>query len=271
MGSEHFKMLPAPLEHAAIQRSSDARNGETPATSPAPQAESQGAGESDFKTRIGVYEAIVRHQLDADWWANHDDLEMLRKWGRFFIEAFDLRVKDAAYMGMPLIRIEAMNVKTIAAYHAPADGYAIIGSIRFNEERLRTLPVFMKLVLLLKCLLCAWQHQKGGDGTFDRECRERMKAVGLVITEKGRITIADDGPFRRLLDAAGIEVPVASVFPRPDRKGKTTSRLWSCTCQRCRVGTSEFLAVCTECREPFRLGDHVGKRFVKESISLVRM
>lgn len=270
MGHEHFKMLPAPREHAAIQRASDARGGEAPATRPGRRAEDEGDGESDFKTRVGVYEAIVRHQRGANWWANCDDLKLLRKWGGFFIRAFDLRVKDTVSMGMPLVRIEPMNVKTIGAYHPEPDGYAIIGSLGFNEERLRTLPVFMKLVLLLKCLLCAWRHQKGGDGDFDRECRGRMKSLGLIVTEKGAITIDADGPFHQLLEAAGIEVPVASVFPRPERTGKTTSRLWSCTCQRCRVGTSTFLAVCTACGEPFRLGDHVGKRFVR-SDSLVRL
>src|SRR5262249_13275868 len=157
--------------------------------------------------------------------------------------------------------IEPMNVKTIGTYRANADGYAIIGAIAFNQERLADLPDFMKLAMLLKLLLCAWRHQMGGDGTFDRKCRERMKAMGLVITEKGAIRIGDNGLFRRLLMAWGIDVPVASVFPQPARKGKATNQLWSCTCQKCRVGTKEFFAVCPQCHEPFRLGNHVGKRF----------
>lgn len=89
-----------------------------------------------------------------------------------------------------------------------------------------------------------------------------MKANGLAITEKGKITITPDGAFRRILESENIEVPVASVFPEPDRIGKTTLPVWSCTCQRCRVGTREFFVVCTKCNEPFRPGDHVGKRFV---------
>lgn len=197
---------------------------------------------------------------------------MLRRWEAIFIKAFDLRVKDATYMMMPLIRIEPINVKTIGTYRAEADGFAIIGVIVFNEERLHDLPVFLKLALLLKLLLCARRHQqKGGDGGFDRECRERMKAMGLTITEKGAITIDEGGPFRRILEAGGIEVPVASAFPRPARKGKTTNCLWSCTCQKCRVGTKDFFAVCSECGEPFRLGDHVGKRFAKTGHSPARM
>jgi hypothetical protein len=247
---DDFKMLPKP----------DAR--QHPALRPAPRVDDKGAEESDFKNWPLVYRAIVEHQRSADWWTNHDDLEMLRQWGGLFIKAFDLRVKDSAYMAMPLIRIEPMNVRTIGIYRPEPDGYAIIGTIALNAERLSALPDFMKLVVLLKLLLCAWQHQSGGDGTFNRECRERMKAMGLVVTEEGAITIDENGPFRRLLAEFGIEVPVASVFPRPCRKGKTTNRLWSCTCQKVRVGTREFFAVCTQCNEPFRLGDYVGKRFV---------
>jgi hypothetical protein len=271
MAQDHFKMLPAPRDRSASQATSDARTGGTLAPSLTPQVDGRGAEGSDFKTWVLVYQAIVEHQRGADWWTNCDDLKMLRDCGGIFIKAFDLRVKDAKYMAMPLIRIEPMNVKTIGTYRAGADGYAIVGSIAFNQERLLNLPVFLKLVLLLKCLLCAWQHQKGGDGTFDRTCRESMKAMGLVVTAKGAITIDGDGPFRRVLEALGIEVPVASVFPRPDRNGKTTNRLWSCTCQKCRVGTNEFFAVCPQCGEAFRLGDHVGKRFVTTESSLIRM
>jgi hypothetical protein len=120
------------------------------------------------------------------------------------------------------------------------------------------------VALLLKFLLCAARHQEGGDGSFDKKCRERMKAMGLTITEQGVITIAEGGAFSRLLEAAGIEVPIGSeAFPRPDRKGRTTLQVWSCTCQRCRVGTKAFFAICPQCGEPFRIGDHVGKRFVK--------
>jgi hypothetical protein len=54
----------------------------------------------------------------------------------------------------------------MGTYQADPDGYAIVETIVLNEERLRTLEPFMKLVLLLKLLLCAGHHQRGGDGTF---------------------------------------------------------------------------------------------------------
>ncbi len=119
-----------------------------------------------------------------------------------------------------------------------------------------------KLALLLKFLLRPWEHQHCRDDNFVCDCRKMMKAKGLAITEKGQITIAGDGEFRRLLESEGITVPARSEFKRPERRGRTTLRLWSCLCQKCRVGTKVFLAVCTQCNQPFRPDDHVGKRFV---------
>lgn len=259
------RMLPAPA--AFLQPAGTATRNvgsdRLAATGPASRDDGRSERSSDFKGWPGVYRAIVEHQRDADWWANHDDLEMQRHFGHLFIKAFNLIVKEAAYMAMPLIRIERMNVRTMGAYRPEADGYAIAGSISLNEERLRNLPVFQKLIILVKPLLCAWRHQNGGNGGFDREARERMKAMGLIITENGSITIDEHGPFRELLEMCGIEVPAVSEIPRPRRAGKTTLRVWSCTCQRCRVGTKEFFATCPQCGEPFRLGDFVGQRFVK--------
>jgi hypothetical protein len=212
---------------------------------------------------------LVEYQKGACWWLNRDLVMVLRRWAWILIKAFGLRVKDAVYAGVPLIKVEPMPVRTLGGYRAAADGYAIEGTIVFNQERLKELPIYMQVALLLKFLLCAARHQAGGDGRFDRQCRQQMKAMGLTITEQGAITIAEGGPFRRLMHAAGIEVPVASAIPRPGRAGKTTLRVWSCTCQRCRVGTKEFFATCPQCGEPFRPGDHVGTRFIYDHVKWI--
>jgi hypothetical protein len=249
--SRDFKMLPAPrTEHC------------TPSARLTVGDDDSGRHGADFKTGIGVYQAIVEYQLHARWWVNHDDLELLRRAASEFIRSLELRIKDGRYMGVPLIRIEKMNVRTVGAYRAEADGYAIPGTIGLNQERLHSMPCFMKLIILLKFLLCARQHQAGGDGSFDRDCRATLSALGLAISDLGAITVDEDGAFRKLLMSWGIDVPVASTLPQADRKPKSTLTLWSCTCQKARVGTREFFAVCTQCGEPFRIGDHVGKRFV---------
>lgn len=231
---------------------------ESPAATPAPRVKGKREQADNFKTRIEVYHAIVAHQKGADWWRNHDDLTMLGEWAPELIKELPIRLKDATYAAVPLIRIESMNVRTIGTYRAAADGYAIGGTIVLNEERLSDLPDYMKLALLVKLLFCARQHQKGGNGTLDSEGRDEMKAAGLEITEEGAITVTVGRRFHELLDAHGIDVSFESTFPKPSRKGKTTNQLWSCACQKARVGTKEFCAVCTKCHQPFRLGDFVG-------------
>lgn len=261
MSSRDFKMLPAPTFHQdpVVEPPLAVRAGQPPAPSAPPQTESEEATAVDFKV---LYRVLVAYQKGARWWLNRDRVVVLRQWARILIKAFDLRVKDAVFAGVPLIKIEPMNVRSLGAYRAAADGYAIEGTIVFNEERLGDLPIYVQVALLLKFLLCAARHQAGGNGSFDKECRERMKAMGLAISEDGVITIAEGGSFRRLLEAAGIEFPAASEVPPPVRKGRTTLQVWSCTCQRCRVGTKAFFAHCPQCGQPFRIGDHVGKRFV---------
>jgi hypothetical protein len=253
-------------QQPAVEPPADALTGQPAPPSPAPQAESQRVVKGVFKTPFWVIEAIEKNQRDAEWWTNRDPLVRLRKQCEALIHELDLRVKDdnaGEMLGVPLIKIEPMNVRTLGTYRSDVDGYAIGGTIVLNQERLWELEPFMEAALMLTLLVRARQHQRGGDGRLDREGRDLMKSHGLVVTEKGKITIAEDGAFRRFLEEQGIEVPVASVLPRPARQGRTTLQLWSCTCQSCRVGTKVFLAVCEQCKEPFRLGDHRGKRFVQ--------
>ena len=293
----HFKMPHAP------------RNGERPAGEPpvVPDADGEGNGEADFKmphdpgseepptaqssvaddhdNKVGagdskttpwwLCEAIKTHQRDAKWWPNWKDLKRLRAWCHILITGLDLRAKDGEKLGVPLIRIERTNTRTLGTYRPDPDSYAIGGTIVVNEKRLDDLPDFMEGVLMLVLLVRARQHQLGGDGSLDREGRALLKSKGVVVTAKGKITIADDVPytppkpweaqattFRQLLEDRGIAVPAEAEFPKPKEEGTTTNRLWSCTCQRCRVGRGMFLAVCTHCNQPFQPGDHVGKRLV---------
>jgi hypothetical protein len=259
-----FKMLlaPVPRQYLAAEPPTDDDTEQPAPSGPAPQAEGPTAVEGVLKTPHYVIETVVGNQLDAGWWANREVVERLRVRSEKVIHTLDLRVKDAEKLGVPLIKIERMSIRTLGDYRPQADGYAIIGTIVINEERLRTLKPFMEMALMLTLLVRARQHQLGGDGRLDREGRELMKSKGLVVTEKGKITITPDGAFRRFLESETIEVPVASEFPQPVRVGKTTNQLWSCLCQKTRVGTREFFANCPKCHEPFRPGDHVGKRFV---------
>ena len=211
----------------------------------------------DFKIPT-LYEMIVGNQRTADWWQNRDHLERLRQ-GAFALSVMlDIRVKDGVGLAVPLIRIERMNIKTVGAYHEEADGYAIVGTIAFNEARLSEMQPAAVMAHLLKFMLCAWRHQSGAKGEFDGACREKMRKFGVDIDSRGNIAIDVDGQFASVLGKIGVDVP-KELAPLPPREGKATSKVWSCNCQRARVGTKNFFAECPKCGRSFEIGDHVGK------------
>ncbi len=223
---------------------------------PALRGDWEGREGGDFKMPT-LYNVIVEHQKSADWWENRDWLELFRAGSELLIKRLNIRVKDTVYLGIPLIKIERLNIKTVGGYRPEPDGYAILGTVCFNESRLGLMPDHVWLAYLLKFLLCAWRHQSGGKGDFDRECRERMKSHGVFIDASGRVLIEAGGDFEAFWTEKGLTVPGEAVAP-PPRKGKATLKLWSCRCQKTRVGTKEFFANCPICGFAFELGDHVG-------------
>src|SRR5512135_2374255 len=100
-----------------------------------------------------IYQAIVAHQRGADGWANHEKLLWLREWGHRFIKELGLKNKDGEYLGMPLVKVEPLNIKTVCCYRKAADGYALTGTIVANEKRLGDEPDFETLTHLLEALL----------------------------------------------------------------------------------------------------------------------
>jgi hypothetical protein len=206
---------------------------------------------------LPVYQAITEHQRGAEWWAYHDDLVKLRDWGLKLIKEFAIKVKDGEYLSPPLIKIEPMNIRTFGTYRIEADGYAIKGAIVLNSKRLPGLDDHMKLGLLMKLLLDAWEQQRCRDDLFAEQCRKGFQKFGLTVTEDG-ITIEKGGRFREWLGRNGIEPPAGEIpWPEPKQEGRSTNKLWSCLCQRVRVGTSDFEAICPRCQTEFQPGDHV--------------
>ena len=41
--------------------------------------------QDNFGTPLSIYQALVEHQRNAEWWAHRDELEWLRDWGQMFI------------------------------------------------------------------------------------------------------------------------------------------------------------------------------------------
>ncbi|MGZ6033177.1 MAG: hypothetical protein ACXWNS_15710, partial [Isosphaeraceae bacterium] len=169
---------------------------------------------SNFGTSLSIYQALVEHQRNAEWWAHRDELEWLRDWGQMFIKEFAIKIKDGQFLPMPLVKIEPLDVRITCTYRAQPDGYALAGAIVINEKRL-DVPDATKLALLLTMLFYAWQHQCCPDDLFVSQCREGFMRVGLTVTKTG-ITIEPGGRFEQLLRKHQIEIP-ANEIPLPTK------------------------------------------------------
>lgn len=224
---------------------------------PRPQQRSSEDGET-FKIR-SLYSAIVDHQADAKGWVGRDELLWLREWADRFIREFQIKTRDAAFLPLPLIKIEPLNIKTLVTFRAGRDGYAIAGTIVVNQKRLEHgVPHATLIAQLLVALMRAWQLERCNDDLFDTESRARFRQLGLTVSKAG-ITIEGGGHFWKLLDEAKVKVAPGRV-PMAKLDGRSTLELWSCRCQKARVGVSDFAARCRRwCGEDFRPGNHVVK------------
>lgn len=203
-----------------------------------------------------IYQAIVAHQRGADGWANHEKLLWLREWGHRFIKELGLKNKDGEYLGMPLVKVEPLNIKTVCCYRQTPDGYALTGTIVANEKRLGDEPDFETLTHLLRALLDAWRHQHCPDQVFEQECLERLKGLGIRISK--RLTTIEKGRrFEQLLRKRGVKIPEDQTRTPKLPQGRSTNMLWSCFCQKVRVGRGSFEAWCPRCKSYFQPGDGV--------------
>jgi len=242
---------PTPAEQPPTQTDQTGR--------PTPQQREDEGGDTFKIPLLPVYRAIVEHQVAEEGWAGRDELVWLRDWCRTFIREFQIKTRDSTYLLLPLIKIEPLNIKTLVTFRAGRDGYAIAGTIVVNLKRLeRGVPRAALLAQLLVALMRAWQRERCDDDLFDSESLARFRQLGLRVAKAG-ITIEGEGHFWKLLeehkveDAAG-EVPMAKLA------GRSTLELWSCLCQRARVGTESFAVRCLLCGAEFHPGDNVVKK-----------
>lgn len=236
---------------------------------PDAKADKHSKGEAVGARSRSTYGAIVDEQTNAEDWQFRDDVIKLKGWGETLIRKLEIRVKDAELLHLPLIRMEPNNIKNVGSYRAKRDGYAIAGTIVLNPEALASLPAPVVLIVLLKFLLAAREHRMECDGSavpedeskprgiFDRKGCGTLEAFGVIIRRNRRIVVSDDGPFASLLKDHGIDCSREEFEAKPAREGRTTNGLWSCNCQKVRVGKRVFFARCSHCRTDFRPGDNL--------------
>lgn len=219
--------------------------------------------EGGFKTvPLSVRNVLSEYQGDGrNGWANWEYHRWLCSWAKKFIKAYELKTREGRHLKLPVIKIAPLNVKTIVGYREKRDGLGFAGTLEVNEKRLHVEAEETLLAHLLKGLMRAWQRERCADEVFDRESRESFRKAGLVVTEGGkRIRIEEGGSFQELLKESGIKTgSTEGGVTLPEGGSRSTLKLWTCYCQRARVGTGSFVARCEVCNQAFRLGDHIGE------------
>ena len=132
-------------QQPAIESPADAVSYETTPVNAVPEVDSRRLIDGVFKTPSFVLRTIVENQKNATGWEHSARLARLRRECVALSTELDLRVKDSEKVGVPLIKIERMNIRTLANYLPYADGYGIPGTIVLNEERFPKLPRFVRL------------------------------------------------------------------------------------------------------------------------------
>ena len=228
----------------------------------------------------GVDKVIAEEQQHAKDWNGRDHVTRLVRIAGVLSEKLPIHVKDGVPMKVPLFGVAEMNRKCFGQYKPGRNDLGIAETVVINEVRLSerrmddkgfTVPVMkdadVALHLVMLLVLC-WRHQTGGSGsaTLDGIARKKLESFGLKLGKRSIVDIAPDGKFAEVLSSGGMGQP-PEISPLAMGEGRSSNRLWSCRCQRVRVGRGKFVAHCPLCEFDFEPGDHVGKYPERTSVT----
>ena len=140
-------------------------------------------------------------------------------------------------------RSSRLNVKTLVAFQIDPDGYAINEAIVLNEKTAEDGLARLHEVgpVARENAYRAWQRERCHDDLFDEQGRQGFRSWGSPSLPRPHHDCAGRGHFRELLRREKIETPAGEIpWPKPEQMGKSTNSLWSCLCQKVRVGTSDL-------------------------------
>ena len=180
------------------------------------------------------------------WWANF----------------FNLAFFKTQPVPSPVLSFEKTRVNTMTHYVSGRNGFGFNENIKINRASLH-MPLFQILGSLLDAMCHSWQKFYGNPSNswfHNKEFREKMRSFGILCSNNG-LQLGLGDPFVFLLKKHGIVFPDEStvdgfirVSPKPNKKGKSKLRKWTCGCQNARVGKAEFFATCDLCGNQFVLG-----------------
>jgi hypothetical protein len=196
---------------------------------------------------LEINDHIKQYATTIADWSYRELVEWLYTWADRFNMHFGLNITT------PVIQIERLRRRAMGAYRNSGNGFGLAHEITFNEKYFDGSVVEL-LDTCLHELLHEWQALHGRppsarSGNYhNREFRERAKALGLLVDERGRSGGIEPGPFMALLEAHGISIHHAGpgALPKPTKPTGTKMMKWSCKCTNVRAAV-ELRAECLRC------------------------
>jgi hypothetical protein len=210
-------------------------------------------------------EVIRRHVEGADDWEWQEIASQLYVWTDRINDRFFERVMPDA-----VLSFERMDYRVLAAYTLRRNAQGLLYEITFNVKHLGR-PLWQTLETLMHEYMHLWQQNFGESPVsrnyHNQEFVSACEAIGLHPAISSGVHLRPaDGLFAQFLRVYGVPEPEPEPEPKttpkgrpvdwwadPEkrRRGRSTMRKWSCGCQTVRVGTKEFHAQCTRCRNLF--------------------
>jgi hypothetical protein len=211
-----------------------------------------------------VNRVLKRHVEKLSDWGFAEFVQEMHEWADRFIREFDLGVP------VPAIAIERLQKKTLGHYRLNRNAFGLRDEIAIAERHALESPRWKVLGTLLHELLHEWQFVKlgrdqeaisnRGRGGHNREYRAHAAELGLEVSARGVTTYPNpEGgtPFRRLLEKNGVTFDEPEAPPE-DPPGKSTLRLWTCSCNppvKLRAGKAAIEVRCLRCNGDFKCAD----------------
>jgi hypothetical protein len=199
--------------------------------------------------------AAIRKASEGNTWDYNKEVAKLYRRGEVIMDWFYHGVFSPRFPGKlptPLMAVEPMNIRTLAAYNVVPDAYGLPFKLTFNEQHFDDKHVWQwgewsQMETLVHELGHHWQQLRGKDPfkqgkiTHNKEFTDKMESLGIHsrLGHGSHYSVADqDSPFGVLMKEWGIQRP--ADVPREEGKanwwvidvekpkGRSSLSKWSC-------------------------------------------
>ncbi len=203
--------------------------------------------------------ALRQHVISNNDWPFADGAARLHRWADLFNREFRLDLP------VPAIAIARLRKGRNGQYRRGRNQLGLRHEIIIDEDHTRSSPTAEVLATLAHEMYHGWQeiHGRPSRGNHhNREFREKIKHIGIIVDQRGANLGYQRGPFTRLLEREAIDISslqmpdYTMLMPRSHstRLGSSKLKLWTCGCTKIRAAVT-VAARCLRCGGLFEFAD----------------